>query len=256
MWLAVSTPWQRGCDREERRSAGMKRVACPDGRSGSGRLVRSGRWNMGRSRKTGKVTVRIPWWISIRPRSRRWKSSARSRSTAGQWQSLRRNARVVPKRFSTVLPTTYRDCTCDMYNYCIALNAAQIAVLALTMRCCRPSRFRGNWANRRSRWIAGDSAMWKARRSRSRLYWLRLPGGRNGAWNPGWNPQRPHGTSTSAQRRSTRAALRRSVHASRRYGKLPAKPGGVRLWTMTSCRRIRTQGPAQDRRLGPGWTTP
>jgi hypothetical protein len=46
-----------------------------------------------------------------------------------QWESLRKSCKSVPKRFSTVLATTYKDCTCDMNNYCIALNARQVAVL-------------------------------------------------------------------------------------------------------------------------------
>jgi hypothetical protein len=49
--------------------------------------------------------------------------------TAGQWESLRGKCRAVPKRFDTVLAITYRDCTCELNNYCIALNPRQVAVL-------------------------------------------------------------------------------------------------------------------------------
>ena len=46
-----------------------------------------------------------------------------------QWEEIRSKWPQCPKRFTIVLPVTWRDCTCDMENYVIALSRDRIAVL-------------------------------------------------------------------------------------------------------------------------------
>ncbi|MGA2498312.1 MAG: hypothetical protein ABSH20_11260 [Tepidisphaeraceae bacterium] len=47
----------------------------------------------------------------------------------GQWAKLRATNADCPKRFDTVLPITYDDCTCGVGNYVIAVSRDEVAVL-------------------------------------------------------------------------------------------------------------------------------